>query len=275
MIHGLRYRTGILLDEFPFFRIGKGPENLVVLPGLGDALQDARKARWTHVRLYLAFARHYTVHVISRKRGMPEGYTIRDMVADYARVLKEVTGPANVLGLSMGGCIAEELAAAHPEWVQRLILVASSHRQAPNGQELANRWGAWARQGRWQLVCSEFASMTFTGIRKPLYELLVPIFVRLRRSRLAHPSDFLVSMDACLNHDATERLPFIQAPTLVIGGDRDRFIPESMIAETAGRIPNSKLHIVKGLGHGVFVERKRVFNRLVKEFLQDGNPSPP
>ncbi len=262
-----KVESGLLLNELPFVRLGEGPKTLVILPGLGDAFQDVRAWAKNSAGFYRSFARDFTLYLISRKRGLPTGYTIREMAKDYARALKETIGPANVMGISMGGYIAEDLAVDYPEMVQRLIIAVSAHRPGPNGPELGRRWSAWARQGSWHNVCREFASVTFNGYRKVYYEYLVPLFVRFRRRRPDHPSDFLVSVQACLAHDATDRLAAIRAPTLVIGGTRDGFFPESLIRETAARIPNSQLKLIKGWGHGVFMERKGHFERLVRDFI--------
>jgi pimeloyl-ACP methyl ester carboxylesterase len=266
-LRNYKLESGLLLGELPFVRLGEGTKTLVVLPGLGDAFQDVRAWAKSSARFYRPFARDFTLYFISRKRGMPAGYTIRQMARDYARALKEYIGPAHVMGISMGGYIAEDLAADYPEMVQRLIIASSSHRPGPNGPELGRRWSAWAREGSWHNVCREFASVTFNGYRKVYYEYLVPLFVRLRRQRPSHPSDFLISVQACLSHDATDRLAAIRAPTLVIAGTRDGFFPESLIRETAARIPDARLHLINGWGHGVFMERKRYFDRLVRDFI--------
>lgn len=264
-----KFQTGLYLNEFPFVRIGERQRNLVVLPGLGDALQDVRVGAWRSAWFYRNLGREHTVYLISRRRGLPAGCSIREMAADYARVIEECIGPADVMGISMGGYIAQDLAVEFPGCVHRLILAASARRPGPNGPALGRRWVAWAQEGRWPNICRELAGLTFNGFRRPLYDFLIPIWVGVLRRRPADPSDFIVSVEACLGHDAGDRLPAMQVPTLVIGGTKDGFFPESLIRETAGRIPNARLHLIEGAGHGVFIEQKRAFDKFVKEFIEE------
>ena len=78
--------TGTFLGEFPYVRIGSGPENLVILPGITlENEPPNRIAAWTYRLGFGRFARDYTVYVINRRRGMPPGYTTQDMAAGLRR----------------------------------------------------------------------------------------------------------------------------------------------------------------------------------------------
>lgn len=262
----LTFETGLLSGEFPFVRMGEGSRRLVILPGLADALQDVRTGAWKTAWFYRNFA-DFSVYLIGRKRGLPAGYAIRDMAADCARAIRECLGPADVMGISMGGFIAQELAAGFPQVVRRLILAGAAHRPGPNGPELGRRWIAWAREGRWPDICREFAALTFHGRRRPLYRFLIPFWVAVLGRRPAEPQDFIVSVEACLGHDAADRLSAIRSPALVVAGTQDGFFPESLIRETARLIPGATLRLLKDAGHGAFVEQRRLFERVVEEFL--------
>ncbi|HSK99503.1 MAG TPA: alpha/beta hydrolase [Rubrobacteraceae bacterium] len=77
----------------------------------------------------------------------------------------------------------------------------------------------------------------------------------------------MVCAEASLGHDATDDLEGIRSRTLVIGGDRDRIFPASLMQETARRIPHARLRLIEGAGHGAFDERKRDFDRALEEFI--------
>jgi hypothetical protein len=69
-------------------RLGNGPQNLVILPGI--TLNNGPPNRFAAYAYRLGFgrfARDHTVYVVGRRRGMPAGYTTQDMAADYARLL--------------------------------------------------------------------------------------------------------------------------------------------------------------------------------------------
>lgn len=79
--------------------------------------------------------------------------------------------------------------------------------------------------------------------------------------------DFVVSAEASLNHDATDRLGAIEARTLVVGGAQDRLFPGPLQSDTAERLPNAALRLIEGVGHGAFDERKRDFDAAVMGFI--------
>jgi pimeloyl-ACP methyl ester carboxylesterase len=67
----------------------------------------------------------------------------------------------------------------------------------------------------------------------------------------------------------TDRLSEICAPTLIIGGSEDPFFPESLLRETAGKIPGAELRVDEGVGHGVPKERKRCYEDDALAFLTE------
>jgi hypothetical protein len=95
--------TGTFLGEFPYMRVGNGPENLVILPGITLENEPPNRLNaWTYRLGFGRFAKGHTVYMINRRRSMPSGYTTRDMAADYARVLESELGPSHVIGFSTG-----------------------------------------------------------------------------------------------------------------------------------------------------------------------------
>ena len=186
------------------------------------------------------------------------------MGRDYADALEELDGPVHVLGLSMGSMIAQFLAADSPKQVRSLILSMGPPRAVPANVKTAERWLALARQEKWKELYADTVDMTFTGLRRALWRGLAPLL--LRRPEI--PADFVVAVKACMSHDARKRLPNITAPTLVLGGRKDRLIPEDFFRELAGLIPDARLHLLEGAGHGVIEERKSEFESSVLRFLK-------
>ena len=77
---------------------------------------------------------------------------------------------------------------------------------------------------------------------------------------------FFIQAEACLTHDAYGQLSRIQAPTLVIGGEKDLALGGDPSREIAAAIPNAQLHMYDQWGHGLYEEEKS-FNQLVLDFL--------
>ena len=271
----LATETGTFSGEFPYVRAGDGPENLMILPGI--TLQNEPPSRldaWTYRLGFGRFARGHTVYVVKRKRGMPPGYTTRDMAADYGRVLEQELGPSHVMGFSTGGSIAQYVALDRPELVGNLVLVVTASRMSEAGRETCERWQRLARERRWRDLRADMASATVTSeTNKRLAGTFMKVLGGLMLGTPSDPSDFLATLEADLGHDTTARLPELSAPTLIIGGGDDPFFPEPLLRETAGKIPDAELRVYEGVGHGVPKERKRRYEDDALAFLQAGSGS--
>ena len=267
--------TGTFLGEFSYVRFGSGPENLVILPGITlENEPPNRLAAWTYRLGFGRFAEGHTVYLINRRRGMPSRYTTRDMAADYARVMEEELGPSRVMGFSTGGSIAQYVALDHPELVQRLVLVVTASRLSEEGRETCERWRKLARGRRWRELRADMASINVTSeSNKRLARAFMAVFGRLVLGTPSDPSDFLTTLEADLGHDTTDLLPELSAPTLLIGGDEDPFFSESLLRETAGKIPDAELRVYEGVGHGVPKERKRRYEDDALAFLGERSKS--
>ena len=262
--------TGTFLGEFPYVRFGSGPENLVILPGLTlDNEPENRFAAWTYRLGFGRFARDYAVYVINRRRGMPPGYTTQDMAADYAAVLEQKLGPSHIMGFSTGGDIAQYVALNHPGALRSLVLVVSACRLSEEGREICERWLTLAREGRWQELRADMASVAVSGeTNKRLARAFVRVFGRLVLRVPSDPQDFLTTLGADLGHDTTGRLGEISAPTLLVGGNEDPFFSEDLLRETAEKVPGAALRVYEGVGHGVPKERKRRYEEDALAFLK-------
>src|SRR4028119_4349 len=140
--------SGQLAGGLPYVRFGEGPRTLVVFPPINDSLPDAthgaRFFRW----YFRCFADEYTVYLVSRKREVPQGYTTRDMAGDYGEALGWGIGPARVMGLSLGGLVAQHFAADHPEHVESLVIGVAARGLGREGREIVRRWIDLAREER-------------------------------------------------------------------------------------------------------------------------------
>lgn len=256
--------TGRLVNEFPYVRLGNGKEKLIVLPGLNDALQPVtsmpRYSAWSFKR----FARTYSVFLVSRKRGLPEGYSTRDMAADYAAAIEGIGFPVHVLGLSMGADIAQYLAVDFPGRVHGLILSFEGSHATTESSARVRKTANLARRENWRAVYMRTVETTYSSFRPPLWRRLVPPFTPLPK----HPMDFIVSAEAYVDHDVRNRLREIAAPTLVVGGTEDRTAPERTVRELADQIPGAELQLLEGIGCDIYEEDKRVFELAILDFLR-------
>ncbi len=257
--------NGQLAKGLPFIRFGKGPQKLVIFPGISDAFLPIASSMPQYIPWYYRrYARDYDVRVISRKRGLPAGYTTRDMARDYAAAIEEIGGPVHVLGLSLGSLIGQYLVADFPHLIRGLILSMGSSQRVPETVKLARRWIILARQEKWNELYAESVNVTFTGGHRVFWHHAMPVLI----GRPGIPNDFVVSMEACIQHDAREKLREIKAPTLVLGGKKDVLIPEAFFRELAELIPNATLCLIETGGHGLYEQNKREFESAVIDFLK-------
>ncbi len=275
MFDSIRPETGALVGEYPYVKAGDGPETLVVIPGIDDALFSGEYGRLGGAAIAYGFRRFledYTVYVVSRPRGLPEGSAIADMAADYVTLLEENLGPASVFGLSMGGLIAQEVAISRPELVDRLVLGVAGSRLDPQSTQLSRRLRWYALEHEWTKIRTELSRELYTGWRRRLYPRLSNALGRVRPPTPAVPEDVVISIDAVTDFDSRDRLDQIEPRTIVIGADEDPFFPEPILRETHAGIPDAQLAMFREVKHGVFIERKAAFDNWVLEFLRGETP---
>ena len=243
-------------SEVEYVAFGRGETPLVAIPGLSEGLKTVKgtgKMLWL---MYRGFARTHRMYVIGRKNELEKGYTTRDMADDLAAVMDKLgIVPAQVLGMSQGGMIAQWLAINYPEKVSRLAIVISLARQNETIQQTVGNWIKMVVEERYE----EFAiDMQEKNYSENYLKKIRPFYWILKR--IGHPQSkerFLIQAESCITHDAYEELPKINCPTLVIGGGADKIVGGAEVQqEMAEAIKGSKLHIYPDLGHGAFVEAK-------------------
>ena len=248
-----------------YLRFGSGPKVLIMLPGLGDGLRSSYGLALPTAILYRMYAREYTVYMFSRKNPMPEGCSTEDM-ALHVKLAMDILGieKAHILGVSMGGMIAQHLAADFPEKVEKLILVVTAARPNPVLTDSVTLWMEQASRGDHTALMDSNLQRIYSAGYYRKNKWMVPLLGKTTRPRSY--DRFLIMAQACLDHDAYEKLPSITAPTLVMGGGRDATLGSEATEEIAAAIPQARLRVFPQWGHGLYEEAPE-FNKEVLEFL--------
>jgi pimeloyl-ACP methyl ester carboxylesterase len=232
-------------------------------------------------------SKHYRTIVfdnrgVGRSAKPPGPYTIAGMADDAAGLLDAIgVERAHVLGVSMGGMIAQELALRHPTQVRSLVLActyaapdeATKHTRQ---QSLTQLGGSVGPTGEVILDISKIDPMMLFQHLMPI--VFTPTFLAQELPKLMQifsgalqwgfsMDAILAQVQAAMGHDATERLHKITVPTLVLTGDADMLIPPSNSDLLARAIPGARLVKVPGGSHGFNFETPDAFNREVLGFL--------
>jgi pimeloyl-ACP methyl ester carboxylesterase len=251
-----------------YVAFGKGERTLVVLPGLSDGLTTVAGKSFMLSWYYRQFAKDFRVYVFSRRRGLPERYTTREMAADQAEAMRTVgLDGAFVIGVSQGGMVAQFLAIDHPELVSRLALVVTTPEATETLTSVVSDWMDMARRGDYPSLIIDTMEKTYTEAYCRKMRLLYPIITRMGKPDSF--DRFLTQAQACIDHAATGELQRIRVPTLCIGGEDDHVVGLGQSEALAADIPEAELETYPGLGHGAFEETKE-FNERMLEFLLRG-----
>ena len=249
-----------------YIRFGAGKRNLIMLPGLGDGLKTVGGTALPMALMYRMFAKDFTVYMFSRREDLPAGHSTRDMAKDLADAMDALgIEKADILGVSMGGMIAQWLAIDYPERVGKLILTVTAAR--PNGvlEESIHEWMEQARAGEHAALMDSNLRRIYSDKYCRQNKWMIPLLGVMTKPK--RYDRFLTLAQACLNHDAYGELAKIKAPTFVIGGGQDQAIGPDAAGELAENIPNAKLKIYPQWGHGLYEEAKD-FNDIVLAFLK-------
>jgi pimeloyl-ACP methyl ester carboxylesterase len=213
------------------------------------------------------YAKDYTVYMFSRKDTMPEGCSTRDMALHVKQAMDTLgIEKAHILGVSMGGMIAQHLAADFPEKVNKLVLVVTAARSNPILRGCVEEWVDQARRGDHTALMGSNLEKIYSEKYYRQNKWMVPLLGLLTKPKSY--DRFLVQAQAVLNHNAWDRLEDISCPTLVMGGAQDKCLGGEASREIAGKIPGAKLRMYEAWGHGLY-EEEMAFNRHVLEFLRE------
>jgi pimeloyl-ACP methyl ester carboxylesterase len=194
------------------------------------------------------------------------------MLADDTAALMDHLGlfPAHVIGVSMGGMIAQELALRHPAKLRSLVLGCTTPggprevRVEGNALAVAYSTAPMSAEDRGRAL----AEAAFSKGHLVRHPEIVAAMIEARRNRPIDPFALGHRMKALHEHDTYDRLPKIGCPTLVITGKDDALISWENSRILAERIPGAKLEILEPAGHCFWLERPEESRDAIVRFLR-------
>jgi pimeloyl-ACP methyl ester carboxylesterase len=248
---------------------GDGPA-VAMLPGLATGLETWR------LQVNALKPHHKCILIDNRGSGKSDApdcpYTTSLLAGDVVAVLDEVgEGTVKIVGFSLGGAIAQQLAITYPERVQSLVLANSFSRVRGEIGKTLEVWKEFARRGRTDQFCSDLIGRIFTTEFAKNHSREVMAFRLAMTARPPSAIGLLRQIECIEMHDTRGRLAEIRCPTLVISASKDRVVSVDLGEELAAFIPHASLQRIPEGGHALFFEQAVSFNESLIQFFEDGD----
>jgi pimeloyl-ACP methyl ester carboxylesterase len=221
-------------------------------------------------------SRHFRV-ITFDNRGIarstdPGGpFTIADMAEDTIHLMNGMRiEQAHVLGLSLGGMVAQEMAIRHPQRINRLVLVVTL---CGGKQQIVAEDSVREKLQRMVLENSADARIKAIDVFFALRTIQEhpQVLQQYAEVSMKYPASMEIlqrQYDAVARHDTYDRLDRIKAPTLVLTGEEDVLIPPGNSEILAEHIPGAELRVISGGGHQIMIEQSQACNQAIVAFLQ-------
>lgn len=242
---------------------GEGPD-LLLIGGLGFG-------RWAWFKQVPELSRHFRTISFDVHKDLDPRHGVADLAEEASALLEHLgVEKAHVLGTSLGGFVAQELALGRPDLVDGLVLVCTSY-GAREPEPMSVRalgkmlgWGSFGSRDATRRGLEAATSRAYRAESPEEFEGLI----RWRMATSPSFSGYYEQALAGARFDSFRNIGHLKAPTLVIHGSDDRFVPVGNATALASALPDSRLVVLRDAGHLVFIERAWEVNREVVSFLE-------
>jgi pimeloyl-ACP methyl ester carboxylesterase len=262
--------------------VGSGGEEPVVLVhGLGGQWQN-----WLENIPRLGQERRVLALDLPGFGLTPEPSDGKISISGYGRVVdsfcdKLGLGEVDMVGNSMGGFVAAEVAIQFPERVSRLALVSAAGITSADALQAPILTIGRLASAIATNTAARFRVLAARPITRHASLALVARHPRLLKPDLAYEGFFKGAgkggfddaLRACLDYDFRDRLPEVKVPTLIVWGEKDSIIPVRDANEFERLIPDSRKVVMEDTGHIPMAERPQAFNDVLVEFLAESGPA--
>ncbi|MDP6140561.1 MAG: alpha/beta fold hydrolase [Arenicellales bacterium] len=245
-----------------------GKETVILIHGLSDTREVwARQvAALTSFNVVAYDVRGFGASPVGAGDG-----TVEQMADDVAQIMSALeTGPAWLVGFSMGGVIAQRFALDFPALARGLVLIASSCTVGRAGLEFFDKRIGEVTNGGLEALATLSAGDARGCIVSEDADLLAE-YHRIRSGSVSDPDGYLNAcraMRSLADGSLAENLGEISCPTLVIAAEFDPYCPPRASQLIADAIPGATIHVIEGAGHCVHMEADRSINDLVHRFIE-------
>jgi 3-oxoadipate enol-lactonase len=244
-----------------------GP-TLLLINGLGFG-------RWGWFKQVPTLSRHFRTITFDIRGEQNLAHGVADLCAEVVALLDHLgVEKTHVLGTSLGGFVAQELALERPDLVDRLVLVCTSYGgvgpETMSFEALGRMlgWGSFSSDSAVRQGLETATSDAYRTNNPDEFDLIM----HWRLADSPSLSEYSQQIMAGARFDASRNVSEITSPTLVIYGTDDRYVPVANAVALAEAIPNAKLRVLDGAGHLVFIEQAKEVNKETISFLKPHKP---
>ncbi len=259
-------KTGtVVTDSFTmdYAELGDGDKNFVLLPGVSiqKVVPQAEEVASGYAAIINAGNK---IFLFDRKNDFKSGYSVAQMAEDtFIAVKKLGIEKAVFMGTSQGGMMVQEIAINHPEAVEKIILASTSSRPCSEADSVFKNWIALGKKRDRAALDKNFSDLFFS---KEFAEKFSDVLLNSNAAATDNDLDrFIILSEACMHHDAYDRLGEITAPTFVIGEATDKVLTGKASFDIAEKL-GCECFMYSGFGHAVFDEAPDYKEKLL-EFL--------
>ena len=253
-------------------------EPVVLVHGLGGQWQN-----WLENIPRLAQSRRVVAMDLPGFGLTPEPEDDEDItITRYGRWVNELAdrlelGKVDLVGNSMGGYIAAEVAIQFPERVSRLVLVSAAGISSAEVMQMPILTVGRVAAAIASNSVTRYRRLASRPVTRHMSLALVARHPRLLKADLAYEGFFKGggkpgfddALRASLNYDFRDRLPDVKVPTLIVWGEKDSIIPTRDADEFERLIEDSRKVVMKDTGHVPMAERPQAFNDVLVDFLEE------
>jgi pimeloyl-ACP methyl ester carboxylesterase len=198
-----------------------------------------------------------------RSSAPEHDWSIGDMALDVVRLLRHLgCEKAHLVGVSMGGMVAQQFAIDYPYATASLVLASTIAGVPPEGEAMARETLRALEAQPMRAIAEERITAAFSDAVDPLMRGHF-----IEQAALNEKERYLRAARAVFQYAPSSRLDEIAAPALVVVGEADRTVPVAWMEALAGRIRGAQLARIPNAGHLVNLEAPDAFNRTLLQFI--------
>lgn len=235
-----------------YFQFGHGKETLVILPGL--SVQSVMRSAKAVANAYRLLTDDYTIYLFDRRKDLPPVYSVHEMAADSQEAFR-VLGfdRVSLFGVSQGGMIALEIAIAHPEFVQKLILGSAAACVTQTQYRTVENWIQLAKSGNAAGLYLAFGEALYP---RDLFEQSREVLAEMAKSVTDEDLlRFIILAQGMKDFNVLNDLEKINCPVLAIGSVDDQVFGADVTGQIAERLnarSDFELYMYDGYGHAAY-----------------------